>query len=78
MAHPLANDPTVPEALRRAYARVTHQIVRHYEDGTAWSWNLNRLQTPERETILANERACINTMRDGKLLVDVSLVEVQA
>lgn len=77
MTHPLASDPTVPAVLRAAFARVTHQIVRHYEDGSEWSWNLNTVQTPDREAILAKERARIGTERDGKLLVDVTLVEVK-
>lgn len=73
MTHPLASDPTVPAALRRAFAKVTHQVVRHYADGSEWSWNLNPTQTPSREDILAKERARIGTLRDGKLLVDVIL-----
>lgn len=76
MAHPLANDPTVPAILRAAFARVTHQIVRFYADGSEWSWNLNVTQTPNREAILASERSRIGTERDGKILAAVEIRKV--
>ena len=71
--HPLANDPTLDPVLRRAFATVTHQIVRHYEDGSEWSYNLNRLQTPDRETIAERERRRIGQEVDGRTLASVEV-----
>lgn len=73
MAHPLANDPSVPAILRAAFARVTHQIVRTYADGSEWSWNLNSVQTPNRFNIIAAERRHIGKVRDGMTLVAVEI-----
>lgn len=41
MAHPLANDPKIPAALRNALNSVKEQIVRVYADGSEWSYNVN-------------------------------------
>lgn len=73
-AHALANDPTIDPMLRRAFATVTHQMVRFYDNGDEWSWNLNRLQTPDRHSILASERARIGDVDVmGRTLVAVEV-----
>jgi hypothetical protein len=76
MTHPLATDPHICPALRRAFATVTHQIVRHYSDGSEWSYNLNRVQTPDRETIAERERIRIGTLIHGRTLASIEIREI--
>lgn len=72
MRHPLADDPSVPAVLRAAFARVKFLVVRHYADGTEWSYNVNPTQANQDE-LMERERARIGTVVDSKVLVDVEL-----
>lgn len=76
MTHPLATDPTIDPALRRAFATVSHQIVRHYADGSEWSYNLNRLQTADRDIIAEHERHRIGQVVDRRTLASIEIREV--
>lgn len=73
--HPLANDLTVPDALRRAFARVKHQIIRTYDDGSEGVINVNPTQDLAHE--LAEHRKRIGvTFDSGRMLVSVEVREV--
>lgn len=75
MTHPLANDPNLDPILRRAFARVTCQIVRTYDDGSEGIINMTSRERAEAE--LPHYRARIGRLFDGGVrLVAVDIREV--
>lgn len=69
MAHPILNDPTLPDCLRRAFERVTCQIVRVFDDGSEGI--INMMDRAKAETELVEHRKRIGRRFDSGVLVDV-------
>lgn len=82
MTHPLANDPNTPEILRKVFARVTHKVVSHFDDGSESS--VNCIGADQAETQAAETRELIGTglfrpmpRSDGAAGPDRRLVSVE-
>lgn len=57
MTHPLANDATAPDSIRRAFARVTCKVVCTFADGH--SSDINCVSAEQAERIAAERRAIL-------------------
>lgn len=75
MPHPLASDPSVPENIRRCFARVTHRVVNHLDDGTTGRINVIGGDAAER-VLLARAARIGRKDRWGRELVNVTVEDV--
>lgn len=76
MPHPLASDPSVPDILRRRFARVTHQVVNHRDDGATAI--INVIGDDAAERVLLERAACIGRRdRWERELVNVTIRDVE-
>lgn len=55
--HPLANDQSAPEIIRKAFSRVTHAVVMKLADGTVSE--INCIGAAKAESVAAEKRAIL-------------------
>lgn len=73
--HPIAADLTAPDVIRRAFARVTAQVVRRFDDGSEGIVNV----TGDEQTLrvaVAHSARIGRTFASGRTLVAVDVREV--